>query len=65
MQISHVISRTDINSCFYQCSLCLLWARECQHLLFLRAYPAGRGVLELQGSQEVRWLPVVLCREEK
>lgn len=59
MQISHVISQTGINSCLWLYSLCLLWVRECQQLLFLRAYPAVRGVLELQGSQEVRWLPVV------
>lgn len=40
-------------------SLCLLWVRECRRLLSLRAYPAGRGGLELRGSREVRWLPVV------
>lgn len=42
----------------YLYSLCLLWVRECRRLLSLRAYPAGRGVLELQGSREDRWLPV-------
>lgn len=64
MQISHLISKTGTNSCLWQYSLCLLWVRECQHLLFLRAYPAGRGDLELQGSQEVRWLPVVYQRRK-
>lgn len=48
----------------YLYSLCLLWVRECRRLLSLRAYPASRGVLELQGSREDRWLPVVYRRRQ-
>lgn len=48
----------------YLYSLCLLWVRECQRLLSLRAYPAARGVLELQGSREDRWLPVVYRKRQ-
>lgn len=49
----------------YLYSLCLLWVQECQRLLSLRAYPAARGVLELQGSREDRWLPVVYRKKAK
>lgn len=57
-----LVRLVTVASCL--CSLCLLWVQECRRLLSLRAYPAGRGVLVLQGSRGDRWLPVVYRRRQ-